>query len=401
MSSRGLQSFALGSSNQNHSHGPLSLSRSISALFQPFTLNGVTLANRIVMAPMTRNHSPEGVPGQDVAAYYRRRAEGGVGLILTEGTAPHHPQAKNMPHVPQIYGEAALAGWSRVVSEVHAAGGKIFLQIWHVGAVQGPGGPPNLPDRPISPSGLLQPDTKVGDPMTQSDIDAIIEALAQGAQAAQRAGFDGVEIHGAHGYLIDEFFWHATNRRTDRYGGDLRARTRFAVEIIRECRSRVGPNFPLLLRFSQWKGQDYDARLASTPEELAAFLEPLAAAGLDAFHCSSRRFWAPEFDGSDLNLAGWTKKITGKPTITVGSVSLNVDFLASFRGVPDPSSQPGAAAARAAHIDRLLEMLARGDFDLVAVGRALLADAAWAVKVRDGHFGDLRPFTPDALKTLD
>lgn len=350
---------------------------------------------------MTRNHSPEGVPGEDVAAYYRRRAEGGVGLILTEGTAPNHPQAKNMPNVPQIYGETALTGWSRVVAEVHAAGGKIFSQIWHVGAVQGPGGPPELPVSPISPSGLLKPDTKVGEPMTQSDIDAMIEAFAQGAQAAQRVGFDGIEIHGAHGYLIDEFFWHGTNHRTDQYGGDLPARTRFAVEIIRECRRRVGPNFPILLRFSQWKGQDYEARLATTPQELARFLEPLAEAGLDAFHCSSRRFWEPEFESSELNLAGWTKKITGKPTITVGSVSLNIDFLASFRGVPDPSSQPGATAARAAHMDRLLEMLARGDFDLVAVGRALLADPAWPAKVRDGHFSDLRPFTPEVLKTLD
>jgi 2,4-dienoyl-CoA reductase-like NADH-dependent reductase (Old Yellow Enzyme family) len=379
---------------------PDPLSQSISALFQPFTLNGVALANRIVMAPMTRNHSPQGIPGEDVAAYYRRRAEGGVGLILTEGTAPNHPQAKNMPNVPQIYGEAALAGWSRVVSGVHAAGGKIFSQIWHVGAVPGPGGPPNLPVAPISPSGLLKPDTKVGEPMTQSDIDTMIEAFAQGAQAAQRVGFDGIEIHGAHGYLIDEFFWHGTNRRTDQYGGDLPARTRFAVEVIRESRRRTGPNFPILIRFSQWKGQDYDAHLANTPQELATFLEPLAAAGLDAFHCSSRRFWEPEFEGSDLNLAGWTKKLTGKPTITVGSVSLNIDFLASFRGVPDPSSQPGASAGRAAHIDRLLEMLARGDFDLVAVGRALLADPAWAAKVRDGHFSDLAPFAPEVLNTL-
>jgi 2,4-dienoyl-CoA reductase-like NADH-dependent reductase (Old Yellow Enzyme family) len=353
------------------------------------------------MAPMTRNHSPGGVPGDDVAAYYRRRAESGVGLIFTEGTAPNHPQAKNMPDVPHIYGEEALAGWKRVVSGVHGAGGKIFSQLWHVGAVQSPGGLPKLPASPISPSGLLKPDTKIGEPMMQADIDAAIEAFAQGAEAAQRVGFDGIEIHGAHGYLIDEFFWDGTNHRTDKYGGDLPARTRFAVEIIRECRRRTGPHFPILLRFSQWKGQDYEARLVTTPQELAGFLEPLAAAGLDAFHCSTRRFWEPEFDGSDLNLAGWTKKITGKPTITVGSVSLNIDFLDSFRGVVDPSSLPGATDGRAAHMGRLLEMLARGDFDLVAVGRALLADPAWAAKVRHGHFSELRPFTPEALKTLD
>ncbi len=373
---------------------------SIAELFTPFTLNGVRLANRIVMAPMTRNHSPHGVPGADVAAYYRRRAEGGVGLILTEGTAPNDPQAKNMPNVPQIYGDDALAGWKNVVNGVHEAGGKIFSQIWHVGAVPGPGGPPALPVSPISPSGLLKPDSRVGEPMTQADIDHMIEAYAQGAAAAQRVGFDGVEIHGAHGYLIDEFFWAGTNLRTDAYGGDLTGRTRFAVEIIRECRRRTGPAFPILLRFSQWKGQVYDARLVATPQELAQFLEPLASAGLDGFHCSTRRFWEPEFEGSDLNLAGWTKKITGKPTITVGSVSLNIDFLESFRGVADPSSEPGATVRRTAHMDRLLEMLARGDFDLVAVGRALLSDPAWPTKVRNGRFDELQPFTPEILRTL-
>ena len=370
-------------------------------LFTPFTLNGCTLSNRVVMAPMTRNFSPHGVPGLDVAAYYRRRAEGGAGLILTEGTSPNHPQAANMPQIPHIYGDDALAGWARVVEGVHSAGGRIFSQLWHVGAVQGQS-EPKLPVSPISPSGLLKPDVKIGEPMTQADVDAVIEAFAQGAANAQRVGFDGVEIHGAHGYIIDEFFWDGTNRRTDKYGGNLAQRTRFAVEIIQECRRRTGPNFPIQLRFSQWKGQDYNARLAATPQELASFLEPLAAAGLDAFHCSTRRFWEPEFEGSDLNLAGWTKKLTGKPTITVGSVSLDVDFMVSLGRTPAPKSETsvGDGDGRAAHMDRLVEMLARGDFDLVAVGRAMLADPAWAAKVREGDFSDLRPFTPEVLKTL-
>ena len=371
----------------------------IGELFKPFTLNGVTLQNRVVMAPMTRNFSPGGVPGADVAAYYRRRAEGGVGLILTEGTAPNHPQARNLPNVPRMYGDEALAGWRRVVEGVHAADGRIFSQLWHVGAVQIQG-TPTLPVSPISPSGLLKPGVKVGEPMTQADIDAVIEGFAQGAANAQRVGFDGIEIHGAHGYIIDEFFWDGTNQRTDKYGGDLVERTRFAVEIIRECRRRVGPTFPMQIRFSQWKGQEYTARLANTPQELARFLEPLTAAGIDAFHCSQRRFWEPEFEGSDLNLAGWTKKLTGKPTITVGSVTLDLDFIVTFGRAPAPPRQPGEVDGREAHVDRLLEMLARGDFDLVAVGRALLADPAWANKIREERFAELKPFTPEVLKVL-
>ncbi len=347
---------------------------------------------------MTRNFSPRGVPGPDVAAYYRRRAEGGVGLILTEGTSPNHRQAASMPHIPHLYGDEALAGWSRVVAEVRAASGRIFSQIWHVGAVQGQGGPPKLPKSPVSPSGLLKPDAKIGEPLTVAEIEALVTVYGDAAAAAQRVGFHGLEIHGAHGYLIDQFFWEGTNCRTDEFGGDIAARTRFAVEIIRECRRRTGPNFPIILRFSQWKLQDYSARLASTPQELARFLEPLAASGLDAFHCSTRRFWEPEFDGSDLNLAGWTKKITGMPTITVGSVALTVDFVDSFRGVQDSAAANGAGGT--AHINRLVEMLARGDFDLVAVGRALLADAAWAAKIREARIDEIRIFAPEALKTL-
>ncbi len=370
-------------------------------LFSPFTLNGLTLPNRIVMAPMTRNFSPRGVPGPDVAAYYRRRAEGGAGLILTEGTSPNHPQAANMPQIPHIYGVEALAGWARVVEGVHAAGGRIFSQIWHVGAVQGQTDP-KLPLAPISPSGLLKPGVKIGEPMTLAEIEGMVNAYAQAAVDAQRAGFDGIELHGAHGYLIDQFFWEGTNQRRDKYGGDLVGRTRFAVEVIQECRRRTGAKFPIQLRFSQWKLQDYAAKLVTTPDELSRFLAPLVAAGLDAFHCSTRRFWDPEFEGSDLNLAGWTKKLTGKPTITVGSVSLDVDFVVSLGRMPKPASPVpgGTEESREAEMDHLTKMLARGDFDLVAVGRAMLADSSWAAKVRDGRFAELSAFSPEVLKTL-
>jgi 2,4-dienoyl-CoA reductase-like NADH-dependent reductase (Old Yellow Enzyme family) len=234
--------------------------------------------------------------------------------------------------------------------------------------------------------------------MTQAQIDAAIEAFAQGAAEAQRIGFDAVELHGAHGYLIDQFFWDDTNRRTDQYGGDLVDRTRFAVQTIRECRRRVGPGFPLLFRFSQWKPQDYSARLATSPAELGRFLKPLAGAGLDAFHCSTRRFWEPEFPENDLNLAGWTKRLTGKPTITVGSVALDTDFTEPFRLATGGAG--GEAVGDVRHLDRLVEMLARGDFDLVAIGRALLADPAWPVKVREGRIGEIRRFSQRTLTTL-
>jgi 2,4-dienoyl-CoA reductase-like NADH-dependent reductase (Old Yellow Enzyme family) len=369
-------------------------------LFEPFTLKGVQLRNRVVMAPMTRNFSPGGVPSADVVAYYRRRAEGETGLIVTEGTIIDHPAAGHKPQTPHIYGEAAITGWSRVVEEVHSAGGRIMMQLWHLGANHNPSFFPDAPTPPVSPSGLRKPDETIGEPMTQADIDAVINAFGRGAATAQKIGFDGVELHGAHGYIIDQFFWSGTNRRTDEYGGDLRGRTRFAVEVLQECRRRTGADFPIVLRYSQWKVQDYAAKNVTTPEELSQLLEPLAAAGVDAFHCSQRRFWEPEFPGSDLNLAGWTKKLTGKPTITVGTVSFQSDFLPSPAGAATLPGPPGNEPGRAAGMGRLIAMLDRGDFDLVAIGRGLLADPAWAAKVRAGKFGELQAFTQDSRETL-
>jgi 2,4-dienoyl-CoA reductase-like NADH-dependent reductase (Old Yellow Enzyme family) len=361
----------------------------LAPLFRPFRVKTLELANRIVMAPMTRGFSPGGVPGPDVAAYYRRRAENDVGLIVTEGTVIDHPASSGNPAVPYFYGDEALVGWAKVLASVHEVGGKIVPQLWHVGALRKSG--PNPDVRPVSPSGIAKPGERVGDPLTETEIGEIVNAYARAAAAARRIGFDGIELHAAHGYLIDQFFWDVTNQRTDRYGGDLVQRTRFAVEVIEACRRAVGPDFPIAFRFSQWKLQDFNAKVATTSDALARWLAPLVDAGVDVFHCSGRRFWEGEFDGSTLNLAGWTKKLTGQPVITVGSVGLDNDFVAGLI-----ERKTGQVAA----LDRLLRMLDDGEVDLVAIGRALLVDASWVAKIRDGRVNELLPFTPEATKTL-
>jgi 2,4-dienoyl-CoA reductase-like NADH-dependent reductase (Old Yellow Enzyme family) len=363
----------------------------LSLLFTRFSLNRLTLPNRIVMAPMTRNQSPGGVPGDDVVGYYRRRAERSVGLIITEGTVIDHPASASSPRVPRFHGDDALGGWARVSAAVHAAGGRIIPQLWHVGAARKPGSEPNPGAPPIGPSGLDLTGAKVTEPLSEAEVTGLVEAYAQAAADAMRLGFDGIELHAAHGYLIDQFFWDRTNRRTDRYGGDFVARTRFAVEVVRACRQKTSPDFPIVLRFSQWKLQDYEAKLVRTPEELGRFLIPLVDAGVDAFHCSTRRFWEREFEGSDLNLAGWTKKLTAKPTITVGSVGLDDEFVGSVR--------EGRSASNVG-VEAAIAMIERGEVDLVAVGRALLVDPGWVEKIRDGRSTDLLPFAPEALKTL-
>ncbi|ODT89871.1 NADH:flavin oxidoreductase [Phenylobacterium sp. SCN 70-31] len=364
---------------------------SADVLFTPFAIKGLNLPNRIAMAPMTRSFSPDGVATADVAAYYRRRAENGVGLIITEGTGVDRPASLNDPNIPRFHGDAELSAWKRVVDEVHAAGGKIAPQLWHVGAVKTRSETWTPPGPYDSPSGLSRPDKVFGQPMTDAEVADAIRAFADAAAAAKALGFDAIELHGAHGYLIDQFFWDGTNVREDAYGSkELSGRARFAADILRAVRKAVGPDYPVIIRVSQWKQQDYAVKLADTPQALEAWLGALVDAGADVIHCSQRRFWEPEFDGSDLNFAGWAKKVTGVPTITVGSVGLSGEFIASWGG---EKSEP-------ASLERLEAMLERGDFDLVAVGRALLQDPEWVLKIRDGRQSELQAYDRTALATL-
>ena len=369
-------------------------------LFQPFPFGKVTLPNRIVMAPMTRSKSPGNVPGDDVADYYQRRAAGGVGLIVTEGTAPDFKGAHGYPDVPSFYGDEAMAGWKRVAEKVHHAGGFIIPQIWHVGSVRKKGFGPDPDGSIVGPSSIMHPShfingelskgAELPEAMTQADINDCVSAYGKAARNAADAGFDGVEIHGAHAYLIDQFFWEATNKRDDKYGGDLVQRTQFAVEIIEAMRAQVSDDFPIVLRFSQWKQGDYNHKMAKSADELEAFLAPLSKAGVDIFHCSTRYFNNPEFEGSNLNLAGWARKLTGKPAITVGSIGLDIDFLHSFGGQKSHSTD----------ITALFERMENNEFDLVAVGRALLSDPAWANKVKAGNESDIVEFTPASMQEL-
>lgn len=380
-----------------------------SALFTPLQIRDVQLRNRIAMAPMTRNFSPQGVPGDDVLRYYQRRAQGEVGLIITEGVGIDDPSALGEAglgesDIPILHGEEALAGWRRVVDSVHAAGGAIFPQLWHMGVMkeQGSGRHPEAPPR--RPSGLWGPVGRHASldpayvervkapttPMTEEDIADVIAAYGRSAANAKAVGFDGIAIHGAHGYLIDTFLWDETNRRTDRWGGDRRARSRFAVEVVKAIRAAAGERMPIAFRFSQWKQQDFRARLAHTPNELEEILGPISDAGVDVFDASVRYFDRAEFEGSPLNLAGWAKKLTGKLAMTVGGVGMN-------QGMYDSLASGGAGASN--NLPQLLWRFGRGEFDLVGVGRALIGDPQWTRKMRLGE--PFVPFTKESLLSLD
>jgi 2,4-dienoyl-CoA reductase-like NADH-dependent reductase (Old Yellow Enzyme family) len=369
-------------------------------------LRARTIRNRLVMSPMTRGFCPGGAPTAEVAAYYARRAQGGCGLIVTEAVGIDHPSALGdaglgEDNIPVLHGTEALAGWRQVVDEVHAAGGAIVPQLWHQGPLRLPGTGPNPMWPTQSPSGTwgplgrttslspdkIPPDACIGTPMSDSEIGDVIDAYAHSAANAAHAGFDGVAIHGGHGYLIDTFLWVGTNQRDDRWGGDLTRRSAFAAEIVRRVRQAIGDELPIFFRFSQWKQQDFRAQLAMTPGELEKVLGPLADAGVDVFDASVRYFDRPAFPDSPLSLAGWAKKVTGKYSMAVGGVGINKGMYDGDKGV-----------SAVDNLDRVMSRFDGGEFDLVAVGRALLGDADWARKAIAGEA--VMPFDPAQLGAL-
>lgn len=351
----------------------------VAPLFEPFTVKSLTAPNRFAMAPMTRSASPGGVPGEDVAAYYRRRAAGGVGLIITEGVFIPHDAAGGQSNVPRLIGDDSLAGWSAVTEAVHAEGSAIAAQLWHQGVERGVDPEFNPDVESVSPSGLAGDASPRGRALQIDELGPLAEQYGTAARNARDAGFDAVELHGAHGYLLDQFLWERTNVRADGYGGSVADRVRFPVEVVRAVRAAVGPDFPILYRFSQWKQADYAATLADSPAELERLLAPLVEAGVDVFHPSTRRHYVPAFpdlDGADgqLSLSGWTKRVTGLPAIAVGSVGLQTEFKPTEVRDIEPAS-----------VEAVLRQFADNEFDVIAVGRALLSDPEWVNKLRDGR----------------
>jgi 2,4-dienoyl-CoA reductase-like NADH-dependent reductase (Old Yellow Enzyme family) len=366
----------------------------ITALMQPLQVGPLRLRNRFVMPGMQRAWCVDGAPSSRLRDYYARRAAGGTALVITEACAIDHPSATSN----DIFGWLTAAtgdAWRSCVSAVHEAGGAIFVQLWHQGGVDtgGTEGKPGFVA--LSPSGLAQSGKPFGRPASAAELAAITTAFAASAARARDIGADGVEVHACHGYLLDQFLWPETNQRTDRYGGPTLAdRAAFPAEVVAAIRAATGPDFPISIRLSQWKEADYDAKIAETSDELGQLVSILRLAGADLFHVSTRRFWTPEWDGSDLGLAGWVKSLTDAPVIAVGSVGLDVDVMATLTGGAE--ARPTGASA----IEDLVRRFQRGDFDLVSVGRSLIGDPDWVAKMRDGRVGEIRPFRRADLEFL-
>jgi 2,4-dienoyl-CoA reductase-like NADH-dependent reductase (Old Yellow Enzyme family) len=359
----------------------------LAPLFEPFRIGSLRLRNRFVLPPMQIGFVENYGPSRKMIDYLRARAEGGTALIFSESCAPDHPSSYWQP-VFCVLNERSEGGWAQAIDGVKDAGACFFLQLWHPGAQRvASAGVPHAEHATLSPSGLVQEGRGNGRAMTAAEMDDLKAAYVRAAETAKRLGADGVEVHAAHGYLMDQFLWAETNLRTDRYGGAALAdRARFPLEVVAAIRAAVGAVFPISLRFSQFKEADYGARVFATPEELAEFTALAKAAGVDLLNVSSRRFAKPEWPErhATRGIAGWTRELGGLPVMTTGSVGLSKDmFLDLFDGA-DP------ALRLAADLVELLRRFAANEFDLVGVGRMQIANADFVARLASGRLETLR-----------
>lgn len=335
--------------------------REVEILFRPFAHRKILLPTRIVM---TQEHAPFGLSPQSMLQYYRHRAANEVGLILTAPVAIDDAAAAADMKTPLFYGGRALRTWKQICRAVHSTHCKIAPLLRHAGMcrpVEGDIPHPEAP--PIGPSGI-SPYTleHCGEAISRNRMQQVVDAYAQAAAVAKELRFDAVEIDGAAGSLIDQFFRPETNHRNDFYSVHAVARTRFATDIIHAIRKKTGKAYPIIFRFSQRGCGKCHTRLADTPEALADFLLPLRDAGVDIFHCTGSHFAQPEFDGSGLNLAGWTRIITGLPVISTG----------------EEATQNREA------LRKLYRMMQTEEVDLVSLMGELQSDPTWASQLHRG-----------------
>lgn len=359
----------------------------LSPLFQPLALGAVTLRNRFVMPAMQMGFTEHCGPSTRTIDYLRARAEGGTGLIFSESCAPDHASGYWQAAFC-VLNDETRGRWAELADAVKSAGAAFAIQLWHPGGQRRPvEGFAHAEAPTLSPSGLIAVDREGGRAMTRDEMDDLADAFVRAAEVAKAIGADGVEVHAAHGYLMDQFLWAETNVREDGYGGPaLEDRARYPLAVAAAIRQACGPDFLLSLRFSQFKEVDYGARVFETPEELAAFGALARAAGIDLLNVSSRRFAKPEWPEHDatLGIAGWTRKLAGLPVMTTGSIGLSKDIFADLFDGEDP------ALYIAGDLAELIRRFAAGEFDLVGVGRMHIANADFATKLREGRLDDLR-----------
>ncbi len=362
----------------------------LSPLFAPLAFRGVTLRNRFVMPAMQIGFTENCGPSLRTIDYLRGRALGGAGLIFSESCAPDHPSGYWQAAFC-VMNDETRGRWAQLCDAVKSAGAAFAVQLWH------PGGQRRAlegfahADAPtLSPSGLIAAERDGGRAMSRDEMDDLADAFVRAAETALAIGADGVELHAAHGYLMDQFLWAETNVRDDGFGGaEIEDRARYPLAVAAAIRRALGSDPLLSLRFSQFKEVDYGARVFETPDELGRFGALARGAGIDMLNVSSRRFGKPEWPDKDatLGIAGWTRRLSGLPVMTTGSIGLSKDMFADLFENEDP------ALAIAADLAELVRRFEAGEFDLVGVGRMHIANADFVNKIRDGRLDELRLYS--------
>ncbi|MFZ3590377.1 NADH:flavin oxidoreductase [Bacillus sp. DJP31] len=347
----------------------------VDKIFSSLNLKGIELKNRVGLAPMTRTSATEdGLATEQMANYYSKFARGGFGLLITEGTYPDESYSQGYTDQPGIANERQVEAWKKVIEEVHQEDSKIFCQIMHAGALsQGN----RYKNETIGPSSIKPKgeqlsfyggsgEFQVPKEMTKEDIKEVIQSFGDAADRAKKAGFDGIEIHGANGYILDQFLTYYTNQRTDEYGGSTENRVRILIEVLEAVRQKVGSDYPVGIRISQGKVNDYEHKWANGEEDAEIIFGSLSKAGVDFIHVTEYDAFNPAFEESGPTLASLAKKY-GKVTVFANG----------------KLHEPGKAE----------EIISKGEADLITIGTGALANPDWVNKVKNGE--PLNEFTPE------
>ncbi|MBB5776608.1 oxidoreductase [Nonomuraea jabiensis] len=298
---------------------------------RPDRIGDLHLANRLAVSPMTRvSAAADGTPTAEMAEYYTAFARGGFSLVLTEGTYTDTRYSQGYANQPGIVTDGHEAAWRDITSRVHDAGAPMILQLMHAGALsqgnryRGDTAAPSA----VLPRGQKLPEYGGYGPwptpraMSEDDIAQVVHGFVTSAVRARRAGFDGVEVHGANGYLVDQFLTDYTNQRDDRYGGTVANRVRLAAEIVSAIRAEVGPRFCVGIRLSQGKVNDFTHRWAGGSRDAEIIFAALAEAGASYLHIASEgRDWVETatLDGQ-VTITGLARKVTGLPVLANGGM---------------------------------------------------------------------------------
>ncbi|MBW7458198.1 NADH:flavin oxidoreductase [Paenibacillus sepulcri] len=333
-------------------------------LFSAFQLGSLSLPNRVVLSPMTRTSAESnGLANDRMARYYARFAKGGFGLIITEGIYPDLLNSQSYMNQPGIANKEQAESWRPVIQAVHREGKRIIAQLMHAGAlVQHDGFTPIAPSA-IKPIGTMLEDHggsgefTIPRAMTITEIRNVIDNFAQAALRAKQAGFDGVEVHAANGYLLDQFITDYTNLRTDDYGGTTEKRIRIVLEVLGAIRDVVGPEYTVGVRISQGKVNDIHHKWANGIEDAKIIFQRLSNASPTYTHTTEYKAFAPAFTDDSPTLTELAKKYGGLPVIANGKL-----------GEPVTAEQ----------------LLAANQSDFVAIGTSALVNSDWVNKVKEG-----------------